>query len=128
MHLAPMCVEDTDDWPKPIRMSNIQLRRNENFRGDWKEGMGDVHADIYKSSDHFVWTNQLVVGRGVDVDEEENQYRKSGLFINDERIQKFPKDSFRLKKKKKLGYCLFARYFIARVVLNYFSCLDMFEN
>ena len=46
MHLAPMCVEDTDDWPKPIRMSNIQLRRNENFRGDWKEGMSDVHADI----------------------------------------------------------------------------------
>merc|ERR1712200_95366 len=26
MHFAPMYVKNTDDWPKPIRISNIRLR------------------------------------------------------------------------------------------------------
>ena len=62
-HLAPVQVEETNDWPKPIRISNVRLRRNENFDGDWKEEMLDVNSDHYKTEDHFVWTNQLVVGR-----------------------------------------------------------------
>jgi len=37
MHLAPMHVEETADWPKPIGISNVRLRRNENFDGDWKK-------------------------------------------------------------------------------------------
>ena len=114
LHFAPMYVQDTDEWPKPIRMSNIRLRRNKDFGGDWKEEMGGIDSDHYKSNNHFVWTNQLVVRRGVEVDEEENQYRRDGVFINNERIQRFPQDSFRLKKAKKLGYGLFARRFIAR--------------
>jgi len=34
MHLAPMHVEETADWPKPIGISNVRLRRNENFGGN----------------------------------------------------------------------------------------------
>ena len=71
-HLAPMHVEETADWPKPIRNSNVQLWINLNFGGDWKEEMRDLNNDYYKSNNHFIWTNQLVVGRGIKLDAEEN--------------------------------------------------------
>ena len=76
MHLAPMHVEETADWPKPIRNSNVQLWINLNFGGDWKEEMRDLNNDCYKSNNNFIWTNQLVVGRGIELDAEENRLCK----------------------------------------------------
>ena len=111
-YLAPVRVEETADWPEPIRMLNVWLIRNDNFDGEWKEKMKD--HDYYKSNDHFVWTNQLVVGRGVELDEEENLF--SGELLNkvnnNPEIQRFPENTFSLKKTKDFGYGLFAKCFI----------------
>jgi len=115
MHLAPMHVEETADWPKPVRMSNVRLRHNENFGGDWKEEMRDLNNDCYKSNNHFIWTNQLVVGRGIELDAEENRLCKYLRSITDNpQVPRFPKNIFRLKKAKDFGYGLFAKCFIAK--------------
>jgi len=118
MHLAPMRVEETADWPEPIEISNVRLRRNENFGGDRKEEMGDVSNDYYKSCDHFVWTNQLVVGNGVELEAEENyrsrRFRCQMKIINDPQVMRFPENVFRLRKKFVFGYGLFAERFIAK--------------
>jgi len=115
MHLAPMHVEETANWPTPIRMSNVRLRRNENFDGDWKEEMGDVNNNHYKTKDHFVWTNQLVVGRGVELVAGEN-WLSGGLreINNNPQLKRFPENTFRLKKVKDFGNGLFAKSFIAK--------------
>jgi len=118
MHLAPMHVEETADWPKPIGISNVRLRRNENFGGDWKEEMRDVNSNHYKTKDHFVWTNQLVVGRGVELDAGENwlndNFRNKMKIINNPQIQRLPENTFSLKKAKDFGKGLFAKCFIEK--------------
>merc|ERR1712200_224203 len=119
LHFAPMYVQKTDDLPEPIRMSNVRLRRNENFRGDWKEEMGGIDSDHYKSNNHFDWTNQLVVGRGVEVDAEENSicnYLRANRSVNNPQnpqVQRFPENHFRLKKVE-FGYGLFAKGLISK--------------
>ena len=115
-HLAPVHVEETHDWPKPIRISNVRLGRNENFDGDWKEEMRDVNSNHYKTKDHFVWTNQLVVGRGVELNAEENwlndDFRNKRKIINNPLVQRFPENFFSLKKAGDFGKGLFAKGFI----------------
>ena len=114
MHLAPMHVEETANWPTPIRISNVRLGRNENFDGDWKEEMGDVNNNHYKTKDHFVWTNQLVVGRGVELIAGENWLSGGLRDINQNpQLKRFPENTFRLKKVKDFGNGLFAKSFIA---------------
>jgi len=115
MHLAPMHVEETADWPTPIRISNVRLGRNENFDGDRKEEMRDFNNDHYKTKDHFVWTNQLVVGRGVELVAGEN-WLSGGLreINNNPQLKRFPENTFRLKKVKDFGNGLFAKSFIAK--------------
>ena len=120
MHFAPMYVQDTDEWPKPVRMSKIRLRRNENFSGDWKVEMRDANDDYYKSNNHFVWTNQLVVGRGVEVNPEENWlsrgYRADENITENPQnpeVQKLPENNFRLKETD-FGYGLFAEGLISK--------------
>ena len=113
-HLAPMHVEETADWPKPIRMANVQLWINLNFGGDWKEEMRDLNNDYYKSNNHFIWTNQLVVGRGIKLYAEENLLCDKLRSITDNpQVPRFPKNIFRLKKAGDFGYGLFAKNFIA---------------
>jgi len=116
-HLAPVQVEETRDWPMPIRISNVRLGRNEKFDGDWKEEMLDINSDHYKTEDHFVWTNQLVVGRGVELDAEENwlsdNFRNIRKNVNNPQVQRFPENFFSLKKAGDFGNGLFAKCFIA---------------
>ena len=118
MHLAPMHVEETADWPKLIGISNVRLRRNENFDGDWKEEMRDVNDYHYKTKDHFIWTKQLVVGRWIELDAAENwlndDFRNKRKVINIPQIQRLPEDTFSLKKAKDFGNGLFAKCFIAK--------------
>merc|ERR1719317_797741 len=115
-YLAPVRVEETHDWPKPIRISNVRLGRNKNFDGDWKEEMRDVNSDHYKTKDHFVWTNQLVVGRGVELNVIENwlsdSFRNKRKIINNPLVQRFPENYFSLKKAGDFGDGLFAKRFI----------------
>ena len=118
-HLAPMHVEETADWPKPIRNSNVQLWINLNFGGDWKEEMRDLNNDYYKSNNHFIWTNQLVVGRGIKLYAEENLLCDKLRSITDNpQVPRFPKNIFSLKKTEDFGYGLFAKNFIADGLFN----------
>jgi len=120
MHLAPMFVEETEDWPNAVNISDVRLIRNGNFGEGWKwnEEMRDVSSDYYKFNDHFVWTNQLVVGRGIELDEDENQFsnsfREDVVDIENERIRRNPQSYFALKKTGSFGYGLFARHFVKK--------------
>ena len=56
MHLAPMFVEETEDWPNAVNIEDVRLIRNGNFGEGWKwnEEMRDASSDYYKFNDHFV--------------------------------------------------------------------------
>ena len=109
MHLAPMFVEETDDWPNAVNIEDVRLIRNGNFGEGWKwnEEMRDVSSDYYLFNDHFVWTNQLVVGSGIELVEDENQFsnsfREGVEDIENERIRRNPQSYFLLKKTRNFG-------------------------
>ena len=75
-HLAPLYVEESDEWPKhvtilSIRNGTVRYYRNlDIYRGFWHPIMTKMSGDYYNTNknNHFVWTNQVVVGKDVKVD------------------------------------------------------------
>ena len=70
-HLAPLCVEESEEWPKHVTISSIRnstvryYRKLDSYKGSWHPIMAKMSGDYYKinKNNHFVWTNQNVVGR-----------------------------------------------------------------
>ena len=126
-YLAPVSVVDAnEEWPKPV-MSPVNTRVNEEFKGGRTREMGNVCSDYYKfnTNSHFVWTNRLVVGKDVEIENED-------CFLNcdgNENIEganynncnlKSPHKSFQLKKlKDDFGHGLFAKHLIKKGSFNH---------
>ena len=70
-HLVPLYVEESDEWPKHVTISSIRnstvryYRKLDSYKGSWHPIMAKMSGDYYKinKNNHFVWTNQNVVGR-----------------------------------------------------------------
>ena len=71
LHLAPLCVDESENWPEHVTLSSIRsgkvrYRRNHGFEGSLDPSeMASMSGDYYKcyKNNHFVWTNQLFVGK-----------------------------------------------------------------
>ena len=116
-YLAPLSVVD-EEWPKPVQCP-VKTKPNDNFSGTLTVEMESIDSDYYKynQSKHFVWTNQLVVGKDVKVDNI-NCFKdyKGTNYIYYRSVGscnlKNPDKSFMLKKVENFGYGLFAKHFI----------------
>ena len=134
LHLAPLYVDESEDWPQHvtlqmIRSGKVRYHRNYGFEGSWHPSqMASLSGDYYRynKNNHFVWTNQLVVGKCVEVDVDLNsidteaeKVEKLGLdpgtVIDYESCDLMnPEDSFQLRKVEPFGIGLFAKHFIKK--------------
>jgi len=134
-HLAPLCIDESDDWPKHVTLKSIRngsvryYRNHDDYRGSWDPSqMASVSSDYYKynGNNHFVWTNQLFIGKDVEVDSELNVVDMDpekvkwlgldrGTVINHEACDlRNPENSFQLRKVENFGLGLFAKHSIKK--------------
>ena len=138
-HLAPLCIDESDDWPKHVTLKSIRngsvryYRNHDDFQGFWDPSqMASVSSDYYKynGKNHFVWTNQL--GKEVEVDSELNEVEHDpekvkllrGTVINREACDlRNPENSFQLRKVENFGLGLFAKHSIKKGSLKFIGRL-----
>ena len=110
---APIYVVCADElWRKPI-MNPVGTRSNNKFGGETTKKMRNVYSDYYKfnTNNHFVWTNQIIIGKDVEIENKDYFLNCEGKeYIEGVNYKNYnlknPDKSFQLKKLEVLGHGL----------------------